>query len=55
VKIVYGKGSKGKTSHAECISKAEFNELLGQQRVEMTAQFNNLFQRMLRQMPADSV
>jgi hypothetical protein len=55
VKTVYGKGSKGKTSHAECISKAEFNELLGQQRAEMTAQFNDLFQRMLRQMPADSV
>jgi hypothetical protein len=55
VKIVYGKGSKGKASHAECINKAEFNELLGQQRAEMIAQFNDLFQRMLRQMPADSV
>jgi hypothetical protein len=30
VKAVYGKGSKGKASHAECIIKAEFNELLGQ-------------------------
>jgi hypothetical protein len=55
VKTVYGKGSKGKVSHAECISKAEFNELLGQQRAEMTAQFNDLFQRMLRQMSAYSV
>jgi hypothetical protein len=55
VKAVYGKGSKGKTSHAECISKAEFNELLGQQREEMIARFNNLFQKILRQMPADSV
>lgn len=55
VKAVYGKGSKDKASHAECISKAEFNELLGQQRAEMTAQFNDLFQRMLRQMPAESV
>jgi hypothetical protein len=25
VKIVYRKGSKGKASHVECISKAEFN------------------------------
>jgi len=55
VKAVYEKASKGKTSHAECISKAEFNELLGKQRAEMTAQFNDLFQRMLSQMPADSV
>jgi hypothetical protein len=55
VKIVYGKGSNGKASHAECISKAEFNELLGQQRAEMTSQFNDLFQRMLRQIPAGSV
>jgi hypothetical protein len=55
VKTMYGKGSKGKAPHAECISKAEFNELLGQQRAEVTAQFNDLFQRMLRQMPADSV
>ena len=55
MKTVYGKGSKGKASHAECISKAEFNELLGQQRAEMTAQFNDLFQRMVRQIPADSV
>jgi hypothetical protein len=55
VKTVYGKGSKGKVSHVECINKAEFNELLGQQRAEMTAQFNDLFQRMLRQMPANSV
>jgi hypothetical protein len=52
---VYGKGSKGKVFHVECISKAEFNELLGQQRAEMTTQFNDLFQRMLRQMSADSV
>jgi hypothetical protein len=37
VKTVYGKGSKGKSSHTECISKAEFNELLGQQRAKMTA------------------
>jgi hypothetical protein len=55
VKTVYGNGSKGKASHAECINKVEFNELLGQQRAEMTTQFNDLFQRMLRQMPADSV
>jgi glutamate-1-semialdehyde aminotransferase len=55
VKAVYGKGSKGKTSHAECISKAEFKEALEQQREEMTAQFNDLFQRMLRQMSANSV
>jgi hypothetical protein len=44
-----------KASHAECISKAEFKEILGQQRAEMTVQFNDLFQRMLRQMPADLV
>jgi hypothetical protein len=48
VKTVYEKGLKGKAFHTECISKAEFNELLGQQRAEMTTQFNDLFQRMLR-------
>jgi hypothetical protein len=55
VKAVYGKGSKGKISHAEYMSKVEFKEVLEQQKAEMTTQFNNLFQRMLRQMPADSV
>jgi hypothetical protein len=55
VKAVYEKGSKGKKSHAECISKAEFKGLLGQQRAEMTTQLNDLFQRILRQMSADSV
>jgi hypothetical protein len=39
------KGSKGKTSHAECISKVEFKKTLVQQRAEMIAQFNDLFQR----------
>jgi hypothetical protein len=55
VKSVYGKGSKGKTSHAAHISKSELQDALGQQRAELTAQFNDLFQRIVRQIITDSV
>jgi hypothetical protein len=47
--VVYKKGSKGKTSHNACISKSELQDALGQQRTELTSQFNDLFQRKVRQ------
>jgi hypothetical protein len=47
IKVVYEKGPKWKTSHGTCISKSELHDVLGLQRAEMTAQFNNLFLKIL--------
>jgi hypothetical protein len=43
MKVVYMKGPIGKTSHAACISKSELQDVLDQQRAELTTQFNDLF------------